>query len=752
MKIVTKVRTPFISSILAFIARPPRRNDSAYRTVAIPAAVLSIFYLLLSLLHQAYLTGTASWVMSITAFLSSCAFFACLIVYRRLQRSLNSDVVLAVMACIVLLNCTIHIWSEQVFGNTINFIIYSLGIGFVITNSAWFYSLLAAGIASWGFAVFSLGLSAGSSELEWLFIFSQAGAILLHHLRRNSELSNQKLADTLKSHADALNSLVKAPELANSEFDSMLSRIVKVASDVLEVDTVSIWFYDNECELIRCEQVYSQSLRQVPKGTEISKLQGPRYFEAIQSYRVIDAVDALADPRTQDLADYLETNAISSMMDLPIIIRGSLWGVICLEHKGVKREWSLQEQSFGTSLADIAALTIQGHQHSMLERRTSQSERLESMGVLAGGVAHDFNNLLTVILGHAELIGLKSNSNDIQPNLEAILNASERARELAQQMLAYSGRATFLAKDYDLSTLVEELEETWAQHLLQSVELELELQATPLYVQGDVTQIRQIISNLLTNARDAGATKIVVTTGEAKLSDISSPLVDVPELDSGQRFAFVEVSDNGAGMAKETRERIFDPFFTTKSYGSGLGLAATLGIVRAHNGTIELSSEPETGSTFRIYLPQLDEAMTCCAAVEPSAESGKLGLQEHLVVVEDEEDIASLACEFLADKFKQTSCYDSFNAANEAISEMNLNHVSVMLVDLSLGDGDGVELIQNVKERRDDIPIVLMSGFDAEEALSRMAREHGVQFLHKPFSKQQMLQCIEQVVIANKPC
>ena len=719
--------------------------DPVFRVVLVASAVLGTFYSLLAVAHLFFLPDTINWIMSAMALLSSGVIATIAYLHYRAGNSDRTDLALGAIGLVVLLNCTVHIWVEQSFGNTINFVVYSLGIGLLITSTPWFYSLLIAGVGSWALAVAALGLDPATSELEWLFIFTQVVAVILHHQRRSSEIALRKLANTLRTQADALNSLVKSEELASSDKQTMFHKIVTVASTVLNVDTTSIWSYDQHSELICCEDSFSLSDRQIPQGTLIRYAQGPRYFEAIKSHRVIDANDAMNDPRTADLKAYLQENSINSMMDVPILIRGEIWGVICFEHRGHRREWKLQEQSFAASVADIAALAIQGHENTLLERRSLQAERLESMGVLAGGVAHDFNNLLTVIIGNTELLRLKTEEEKIQGNIDSIQKASERARELAQQMLAYSGRATFLAQTYDLSDMLREYQESWTRDLLDGVQLDFELYRKSLGIHCDGTQIRQVITNLFTNACDSGASRIIVRTGVRATASITKPLVELPPSDPEQKFAYFEIRDNGSGMPEEIRNKVFEPFFTTKVQGSGLGLAATLGIIKAHEGTIELETSPGKGSTFRVFLPL--EGVIKPATI-PSADTASLpsASYERLVIIEDEEEIAELAAEFLGESFRHIECYTSFTDAQDAIGRLDADAVSVALVDLSLGDGDGVELIRELQVKRANIPIVLMSGYDAEEALSRLQDRRLVSFLHKPFSHQQLLNTLEHAI------
>lgn len=721
-------------------------DDPISLTVGSSATVLILAYLSFSLLHPIFISGQQGLIMSGVAFVSSLIILTIAFLFTYIGRVDRANLALGLIALVVLVNCLVHIWVEQIPSNTINFVIYTVGVGFLIFSSAWFYSLQLAGIISWGSAVYSLNVVSTSDEFAWALYMSLIASVALHHRRRALVLAANELSMTIKSHADALKELVKADELAGTDKQAMFHRIVSSSAKVLGVSSVGIWSYDAVQKCIKCEEFHTDADRDNLRGAVISAEDGPGYFDALASSRVIDAHDAKNDPRTSDLIDYLNEHNISSMLDVPIIIRGNTWGVVCFEHSGTARRWSLHEQSFAASVADLAALAIQGHENAQLEKRSSQAERLESMGILAGGVAHDFNNLLTVILGHADIIEQTSDSTELKRNAQSILQASERAKELAQQMLAYSGRATFLAEHYDLSEMVKEFDAPWARELLQQVKLEFNLEETQLGIHADGTQIRQIITNLLTNARDANASRIEISTGISKPATLMHPLVSIENRSQDTQFAYVEVRDDGDGMDAEVKAKVFDPFYTTKALGSGLGLAATLGIVRAHDGTIEVESSPGTGSCFRVFIPLSETRISSEKPSKPNNDTIGIGSHERIIIVDDEELIVEITKEYLSKYFRNIESFSGYEEANDAFNDQNFSDVSVALIDLSLGDGDGVNLVHTIQSKNPNIPIVLMSGYDADESITRLNDRSTVQFLHKPFNSQQLISALNSAI------
>ena len=246
-------------------------------------------------------------------------------------------------------------------------------------------------------------------------------------------------------------------------------------------------------------------------------------------------------------------------------------------------------------------------EHTRLDRKIQESRKLESLGVLAGGVAHDFNNLLTTILGNASLARMDSAPNaPAQPCLRQIEIAAERAAALCLQMLAYSGQGRFIVRPTDLSALIRENDGLLRASITPKATLDLRLADALPHIIADASQMRQMIMNLLVNAAEAlgeNAGNITITTGatQATRADFAASHLS-PELPEGE-YVLLEIADTGTGIDPEAGDKIFDPFFSTKFTGRGLGLAAVLGIVRGHRGAIRVASEPGVGSTFRVLLP-----------------------------------------------------------------------------------------------------------------------------------------------------
>ena len=255
---------------------------------------------------------------------------------------------------------------------------------------------------------------------------------------------------------------------------------------------------------------------------------------------------------------------------------------------------------------DITQRRKEERERLALERKLLEAQKLESLGILAGGIAHDFNNLLAGILGNANLATMMlPKESPVRPFLEGIESTSHIAARLCAQMLAYAGRGRPLVQPANINSVIEEMNRLLAIFVGERVELLLQLAPALPPVTADTTQVRQVLLNLVINASEAigeNAGTIRLATGVLEANSDYLKLAHPPELLPGN-FIFIDVADSGCGMDEATQSRVFDPFFTTKFTGRGLGLAATLGIVRGHKGAIKVDSALGKGSTFRVLLP-----------------------------------------------------------------------------------------------------------------------------------------------------
>jgi CheY-like chemotaxis protein len=363
--------------------------------------------------------------------------------------------------------------------------------------------------------------------------------------------------------------------------------------------------------------------------------------------------------------------------------------------------------------------------------------------VLAGGIAHDFNNLLMAILGNADLaLDIVPPASPVRDNLMEIKGAARRAAEFARQMLAYSGKGRFLIEPIDAGALVREMAHLLEVVIAKGVVLKYNFAANLPSFNGDATQVRQVIMNLITNASESIGDRsgvVALSTGgaycERKELDAASAFfrtpADVP-LPEGL-YVFIEVADTGCGMDAETVERVFDPFFTTKFTGRGLGMSAVLGIVRGHRGAIRIRSEVGKGTSFRVMFPAAAgkvESETGPAGTAPRAEDWR-GTGT-VLLVDDEESVRAVGRRMLERLgFTVLAAADGREAV-ELTSRHGTEIVAVVL-DLTMPHMDGEQTFAELRKTGSNVPVILCSGYTGHDALQRAHAIGLAGFIQKPY-------------------
>ncbi|HEX2854781.1 MAG TPA: transporter substrate-binding domain-containing protein [Opitutaceae bacterium] len=400
-----------------------------------------------------------------------------------------------------------------------------------------------------------------------------------------------------------------------------------------------------------------------------------------------------------------------------------------------------------TTLVDITTLKTAVDEREKLQLKMLDSQKLESLGVLAGGIAHDFNNLLTVILANASMIrGEVNDPHARAQHLAHVETAARRAADLCRQMLAYAGRGSFVVDRVDLGRFL-----TDTAQLLQvsiSKKARLTLKPTPDLppVEADIAQLQQVVMNLVINASDAlGDTpgEITLSTRRGRPKPNLDGVVHSFDLPEGECVC-LEVADTGHGMSPATLSRVFDPFFTTKFAGRGLGLAAVLGIVRAHHGALTVESTPGKGSRFSLYLP----------ATSPAVERATKGTRppipvadaEGTILVADDEPVVLAT----ADQLLRRCGYKTVLASDgqEAVEQfrINPNGFAAVLLDLTMPRIDGAEALRIIRGINPHVRVLLMSGYSEQDVLARIRDQGPVPVLRKPFTHDVLLARLAEVI------
>jgi PAS domain S-box-containing protein len=398
---------------------------------------------------------------------------------------------------------------------------------------------------------------------------------------------------------------------------------------------------------------------------------------------------------------------------------------------------------------DITDLKKAEQEKLSLELQLQQSQKLESLGVLAGGIAHDFNNLLSIIIGHCSLVKLKPTK-----ALDCILpieTAAAHAAALCQQMLAYAGKAHFSKSLILLEELVNEMVELSKSSIGRNVEITSELASDIPPMIADASQIRQITMNLIINASEAiDKSQGVVHVSLAK----RAVRADHQEIDYFGKiippgmYACLEVTDNGCGMDDETKQRIFEPFYTTKFTGRGLGMSAVLGIVKAHNGALQLFSQPGQGTTFNVFLPIQMTVLTEVPSSQQTAPPVPWQGSGTILLAEDEELIRCVAVEMLEELgFKVITASNGKEAME--LYRQHASEICLTITDIGMPVMDGYALFRELKSINPELPIIISSGFGDKDISAHIAPENIAGLISKPYSFDKLREVLKSVVEAE---
>ncbi len=404
-----------------------------------------------------------------------------------------------------------------------------------------------------------------------------------------------------------------------------------------------------------------------------------------------------------------------------------------------------QPPQFTGFLRDLTELKQAEARHAQLEAMLRQSQKLEAVGTLAGGIAHDFNNILSAILGRTELAQADlPPEHPVQDSLQAILKASQRARNLVRQILGFSSRQSQDRRPVDLRPVIQESLQLLRSSLPANFEIETDFAGESLPVAADETQIHQVILNLGTNASQAMGSRGGKLTVATRLLTLVSPQGPAEAGLRPGRYMHVSVRDTGHGMDAATRERIFEPFFTTKApgQGTGLGLAVVHGIIRNHDGEIRVESEPGQGTTFHLYFPVIEAAAAPLDLPEGDIPRGR---HERILLVDDEPALIQVVERILQRLDYHVASYRSAETALAAL-RAEPDGFALTITDLTMPGLSGLELAREIRQIRPELPVILASGHGSEAA----ARHAGVAaFLAKPFDQRALAELVRRVLDAR---
>jgi signal transduction histidine kinase/CheY-like chemotaxis protein len=406
--------------------------------------------------------------------------------------------------------------------------------------------------------------------------------------------------------------------------------------------------------------------------------------------------------------------------------------------------WASPILTHGVRLDGVVMMAADVSESKALEAHIQQNQRLESLGVLAGGIAHDFNNLLTGVIGNASFLQGRFLPESREARAVAdLISAGQVMAKLTSQMLAYSGRSSFLIQDLDLSSEVRHIGNLLQASIPKNVRLNLALAEDLPSIEGDSSQIQQVVMNLAVNGAEAlglqqGAVEVRTFARHADAGELSAGVTQ-PPAPPGE-YVVLEVRDNGVGIDEKTVTRIFDPFFTTKFAGRGMGLSAVLGIVRSHHGALIVQSSPGAGSVFRVYFPGSPARIHDAPAEPPESYRGT----GTILLVDDEAMVVRMAQTAL-----EEAGFDVLSASNggEALNiyAANRGRIDAVVLDVTMPIMGGEEVMEHFARRWPDATVILTSGYDLEEAQHRFALSPAG-FLQKPYTVPQLTSAVALAV------
>ena len=405
------------------------------------------------------------------------------------------------------------------------------------------------------------------------------------------------------------------------------------------------------------------------------------------------------------------------------------------------------DQGYTLAITDISDRKASEERRLSMERRILQTQKLESLGVLAGGIAHDFNNLLTAVLGNISLAKAHLPDGSLAyQDLHMAEAATRQSADLAKQMLDYSGKGRFEVRPVDLRQVIEELTHMLQVAISKKIEMRIDVSARVPAIMADVSQIRQVIMNLVINASEAiGATEGVIDVSVGQVfcdAEFFNQLMLKPQLPSGL-YAYIQVADSGCGIKPENLAKIFDPFFTTKFTGRGLGLAAVIGIVHGHKGAIGVVSEPGQGTTFKVYFPAIEHADV--GRRGDVSESRHWIGQGLLLLVDDEESICLTGRKMLEHLgFEVLVARDGLEAVGEY--RRRGGDIKAVILDLTMPRMDGVQAFHELQQVNPDVVAILSSGYNVRDIAQQFQAQTWAGFIQKPYTLDSLRDVLMKVV------
>ncbi|MBI4589551.1 MAG: GAF domain-containing protein [Candidatus Rokubacteria bacterium] len=577
-------------------------------------------------------------------------------------------------------------------------------------------------------------------------------------------LENARLYRQAEERAEKLKAFSALTRLITSAPDSrrVVSSVVNAATGLLGARMARAWVDDPVAHVLRSQESIGIDPKLEEALTDVSSIPHQQgVVGAVFESRTPEYIqDIQQDPRwiNQRLAKEAHLHAYAG---LPMITGDRVVGVLSILFSE-RRQFTTEEKELMNLLADQAAISIERsrlfeelkgsiEELQRTQDQLAQAQKMEAVGRLAGGVAHDFNNLLTIIMGRTQLLSGRLPVEDpLRRDIELIDKAGKRAAALTQQLLAFSRKQVLQPKVLDLNAVVANMETMLRRLIGEDIELVTVRHSDLGCVKADPARLEQVILNLAVNARDAmpRGGKLTIETADVELDETYA--FRHGAVHAGP-YVMLAISDTGCGMDAKTQSHIFEPFFTTKEKGrgTGLGLSTVYGIVKQSGGYIWVYSEPGRGSTFKIYLPRIEQP---AETVEPDPRpAGPFQGSETILLVEDESELRELACEILGGTgYTVLAATDGVEALR--VSQAHPGPIHLLVTDVVMPKMSGRELADRLAPIRPAIKTLYMSGYTDDAIVHHGVLDPGVFLIEKPFTPDALLGRIREVLDEPQNC
>ncbi len=570
-----------------------------------------------------------------------------------------------------------------------------------------------------------------------------------HELEK--EISERKKVESLQSESQvrlrlqnkSLLRLAGDESLQTGDLDASLKVIMEAAGKTLQADRNSVWLFDKHGLKVKCHDIYLRAGDRHTRGGEFRAEDYSACLRALESSRTIAASDAMQDPRLIELrSDYIAELGIRSMLAATILIDGSMAGLVSFEQVDVKRHWHMDERNFAHSIADMVSLAIaasnrkqEAGEKEQLEVRLRRVEKMEAIGMLAGGVAHDLNNILSGLVSYPELLLHQMGPYDqMRKPVETIMKSGQRAATIVQDLLTLARRGVEVTEVINLNEIVgdylasPEHEKILSFH--PQVRVTTELSTDLMNIGGSPAHLTKALMNLVINAVEATKESGEITIATQNCY-IDRPVKGYDVVKEGD-YAALTITDTGIGISKEDMNHIFEPFYTKKKMGrsgTGLGMAVVWGAVKDHHGYIDFKSAQGEGSRFTLYFPVTRKSVE---KRETRSMEEYRGHGESVLVVDDVQEQREIASAILSELGYQVATVSSGEAA---VAYLKAQAVDLLALDMIMDPGmDGLDTYREVIRLHPGQKAIVASGFSETDRIREVKRLGVSRMIKKPYT------------------